>query len=203
MIKKNMKKHVNKLNYFLKIYPKYFQGIQKGKELITDFRVVTALNNKIKEVILLTKYDQFIKVAQLMDIIAIDKIDEMSNRFQLCYNLLNIERYERYVIRTVLPMRSFVISISSIFPSANWLERECWDLMGIPFLDHPDLRRILTNYGFEGHPLRKDFPAIGYVQVRYDDECKAVVEEPVGLSQEYRYFDFLSPWHHNDNINIK
>jgi NADH-quinone oxidoreductase subunit C len=198
-----MKKHTDKINYFLNIYPKYFQGIQKGKELITDFQVMTALNDRLKEIILLTKYDQFVKVSQLMDIVAIDKIDEIPNRFQLCYNLLNIEKYERYVLRIALPVRSFVVSVSTIFPSANWLERECWDLMGIPFLDHPDLRRILTNYGFDGHPLRKDFPAIGYVQVRYDDEYKAVVEEPVGLSQEYRYFDFLSPWHYNDNINVK
>jgi NADH:ubiquinone oxidoreductase subunit C len=196
-----MKKQLNINNYFLNSYSKYFQGVQKGNGLVTDFH--SLMSSNIKELLFLIKYDQFTKISQLMDVVAIDKIDEIPNRFQLCYNLLNVEGYSRYIVRTTLPLRAFILSISSLFSSANWLERECWDLMGIPFLDHPDLRRILTNYGFDGHPLRKDFPVVGYVQVRYDDEYKAVVEEPVGLSQEYRYFDFLSPWRNSDDINIK
>jgi len=193
-------RQIENIDYFLSVYPKYFKGLQKGRGVIIDFCSET---KNIKELIALLKGDHFARVSQLMDVVAIDKIDEINNRFQLCYNLLDNSRYLRYVIRITVPLRAFAVSVSGIFPSANWLERECWDLMGIPFLDHPDLRRILTNYGFEGHPLRKDFPVVGYVQVRYDDELKTVVEEPVGLTQEYRYFDFLSPWQHNDNINIK
>ena len=87
-----------------------------------------------------------------------------------------------------------VASISALFPSANWFERETWDMFGICFLHHPDLRRILTDYGFEGHPLRKDFPVSGYVEFRYDDSKKRVISEPVELAQEFRYFDFASPW---------
>ena len=112
----------------------------------------------------------------------------------MVYNLLSMTQNSRVRVKLQTDDEDQVPSVSSIFSSANWWEREAWDLYGIFFSDHPDLRRILTDYGFIGHPLRKDFPLTGYLEVRYDDEQKRVVYEPVKLTQEYRNFDFLSPW---------
>ena len=117
----------------------------------------------------------------------------------MVYNLLSLVHNNRVTVKVMLDDNSSIPSVSKVFSSADWWEREIWDLFGIFFSGHPDLRRILTDYGFDGHPLRKDFPLTGYVEVRYDDAQKRVVYEPVKLTQEYRDFDFLSPW---EGMNI-
>ena len=130
---------------------------------------------------------------QVMDICGVDYPGRVE-RFEVVYNLLSVTRNER--IRVVVPVAAEtpVASVSSLWPNATWWEREVWDLFGIMFEGLADHRRILTDYGFEGHPLRKDFPLTGYVEVHYDDEIKAVVYDKVSLTQEFRNFDFLSPW---------
>ena len=121
-------------------------------------------------------------------------------RFDLVWHLLSPKHNHRVRLTFEADERTPVPSAISVFPAANWYEREIYDLYGVLFADHPDLRRILTDYGFEGHPLRKDFPTTGYVEVRYDDEEKRVVYEPVKLVQEFRNFDFLSPWEGTDYV---
>ncbi|MGA0393597.1 MAG: NADH-quinone oxidoreductase subunit C [Rhodospirillales bacterium] len=130
---------------------------------------------------------------QLVDVCGVD-FPERQNRFDVVYNLLSLTQNQRIRVKIETDAASPVPSVTGVFSAANWYERETWDLFGIPFSDHPDLRRIMTDYGFEGHPLRKDFPLTGYVEIRYDDEQKRVVYEPVKLTQEFRNFDFLSPW---------
>ena len=135
----------------------------------------------------------------LCDICGVDYPDRPS-RFDVVYNLLSMRHNERIRLKVSTEEEQPVPSAVSLFSSAGWWEREAWDLFGIYFADNPDLRRILTDYGFEGHPLRKDFPLTGYVEVRYDEDQKAVVYEPVRLQQEFRNFDFLSPWEGMDKI---
>ncbi len=129
----------------------------------------------------------------LLDVTAVDW-PERVQRFDVVYNLLSVKHNQRIRIKAQVAEDVLVPSVCDIYRSASWYEREVWDLFGIMFSDHPDLRRILTDYGFEGHPLRKDFPTTGYVEMRYDDEQKRVVYEPVSLPQEFRRFDFMSPW---------
>jgi NADH-quinone oxidoreductase subunit C len=121
-------------------------------------------------------------------------------RFDVVYHLLSPRQNQRIRIKTTTDEDTPVPSVTSVFPGADWFEREAYDLYGILFTGHPELRRILTDYGFEGHPLRKDFPLTGFVEVRYDDEVKRVVYEPVELKQEFRNFDFLSPWEGTDYV---
>ena len=130
---------------------------------------------------------------QMMDLCGVDW-PERSDRFDVVYNLLSVTLNQRLRIVTTTNTMHPVPSIHTIWPVATWWEREAWDLLGIVFSGQPDLRRILTDYGFEGHPLRKDFPLTGYVEVRYDEDRKQVVNEPVRLTQDFRSFDFLSPW---------
>ena len=129
----------------------------------------------------------------LIDVCGVD-YPEREERFDVVYNLLSVKNNQRIRVKVRASEETPVPSATSIFSSASWFERETWDLYGVYFADHPDLRRILTDYGFEGHPLRKDFPLTGYVEVRYDEEQKRVVYEPVKLKQEFRSFDFMSPW---------
>jgi NADH-quinone oxidoreductase subunit C len=129
----------------------------------------------------------------LVDITAVDH-PARAARFDLVYHFLSMVRNLRIRVRAAVVLDQVVPSISALHPSANWFEREVFDMYGILFSGHPDLRRILTDYGFRGHPLRKDFPTTGYVEVRYDEVEKRVVYEPVTLTQEYRQFDFMSPW---------
>lgn len=129
----------------------------------------------------------------LMDLCGVD-FPQRDQRFDVVYNLLSISRNTRIRLKVATDENTPVPSVAALFSSAEWMEREAWDLYGVFFSEHPDLRRLLTDYGFEGHPLRKDFPLTGYVEVRYDDEQKRVVYEPVKLVQEFRNFDFLSPW---------
>jgi NADH-quinone oxidoreductase subunit C len=129
----------------------------------------------------------------LVDLCGVDW-PERAERFEVVYNLLSLKQNQRIRVKVTTDEDTAVPSATSVFSTAGWFEREAWDLYGILFSDHPDLRRILTDYGFQGHPLRKDFPLTGFVQVRYDEEQKRVVNEPVKLTQEFRGFDFLSPW---------
>ncbi len=119
---------------------------------------------------------------------------ERAQRLEVIYNLLSVDRNQRIRVKVTTDEGTPVPSVSTLFPSAEWNEREAWDMYGILFSDHPDLRRLLTDYGFEGHPMRKDFPLTGHVEVRYDDEQKRVIYEPVRLTQDFRSFDFMSPW---------
>ena len=129
----------------------------------------------------------------LVDVCGVDYPDR-PERFDVVYNLLSLKHNQRIRLKVTTDEESPVPSATAIYSAAGWFEREAWDLYGIYFADHPDLRRLLTDYGFEGHPMRKDFPLTGYVEVRWDDEQKRVVYEPVRLIQEFRDFDFLSPW---------
>ena len=137
--------------------------------------------------------------ACLIDICGVD-YPEREHRFDVVYHLLSPRQNTRIRLKTETDATTAVPSAVDVFPAANWFEREAFDLYGILFAGHPDLRRLLTDYGFQGHPLRKDFPLTGYVEVRYDDEAKRVVYEPVKLAQEFRSFDFLSPWEGADYI---
>lgn len=132
----------------------------------------------------------------LSDLTAVD-YPEREERFEVVYNLLSIRYNSRIRIKCLVDEITQLESACSVYPAANWYEREVWDFFGIYFANHPDLRRILTDYGFSGHPFRKDFPLSGYVEVRYDDAKKRVVTEPLELTQEFRQFDFTSPWEKN------
>ena len=149
--------------------------------------------NEIPEVIKFLKLDNKFKFKQLIDIAAIDYPDE-EKRFELVYLLLSLENNIRVKISIKFETNEKIPSIVKIFPSANWMEREIFDMYGIKFINHPDLRRILTDYNFKGHPLRKDFPLTGFNEVRYSEKEKKVIYEPVKLEQNYRNFDFSSPW---------
>ena len=154
----------------------------------------------LSSTILFLKTNDKCRFRQLIDITAVDYL-EKEKRFRVIYLLLSHENNLRIVINTEIDEKSLVPSISKIFPSANWMEREVFDMYGISFKDHPDLRRILTDYGFDGHPLRKDFPLTGHTEVRYSEEKKKVIYEPVKLDQEYREFDSQSPWEGTKYIN--
>ena len=144
-------------------------------------------------VILFLKTNEKCKFRQLIDLTAVD-YPQKEDRFKIVYLLLSHENNLRIIININIEEKDIVPSITKIFPSANWMEREVFDMYGIIFEDHPDLRRILTDYGFKGYPLRKDFPLTGHTEVRYSEEKKKVISEPVKLDQEYRNFDFQSPW---------
>lgn len=135
----------------------------------------------------------------IIDIAGVD-YPERKERFEIVYHLLSPSQNTRIRVKLSTDEDTPVASATGLFQGADWFEREAWDMYGILFTGHPDLRRLLTDYGFEGHPLRKDFPLTGYVEVRYDDEVKRVVYEPVELRQEFRNFDFLSPWEGTDYV---
>ena len=147
----------------------------------------------IIDVALFLKTNQDTKFRQLIDITAVD-YPEKNQRFELVYLFLSHQFNHRLIVKYVIAENEVIPSLTSIFPSANWMEREVFDMYGISFKDHPDLRRILTDYGFEGHPLRKDFPLTGHSEVRYSEDQKKVISEPVKLEKNYRNFDYESPW---------
>ncbi len=148
---------------------------------------------RIVETLIYLRDDEACLFKSFIDITAVD-YPAREKRFDVVYHLLSPRHNRRIRIKAAVAEDEAVASAIPAFPAADWFEREIWDMFGIPFSGHPDLRRILTDYGFEGHPLRKDFPMTGFVEVRYDDALKRVVNEPVRLTQEYRSFDFLSPW---------
>tara|TARA_B100002051_G_C16647121_1_gene591843 strand:+ start:34 stop:624 length:591 start_codon:yes stop_codon:yes gene_type:complete len=149
--------------------------------------------NDLLDIMLFLKTNSDTMFRQLIDITAVD-YPENEKRFKLVYILLSHEFNQRIHLDYDINEKEIVNSITSVFPSANWMEREVFDMYGINFKNHPDLRRILTDYSFDGHPLRKDFPMTGHNEVRYDEETKKVIYEPVKLEQNYRNFDYESPW---------
>ena len=173
-----------------------------NSELTTKIKESKILHNQLYlsinsedllDVILLIKTNKDTKFKQLIDITAVD-YPENEKRFKIVYLLLSHEFNQRILVSYFINENEKISSLVNIFPSANWMEREIFDMYGIKFNDHPDLRRILTDYGFEGFPLRKDFPLTGHNEVRYSEEEKKVIYEPVKLEQNYRNFDYESPW---------
>jgi NADH-quinone oxidoreductase subunit C len=155
--------------------------------------IVTVQAAAIVSVLTFLRDDPDCQFTVLVDLCGVD-YPEHERRFEVVYNLLSLRHNRRIRVKVLTDETTPVPSVVGVFSSAGWFEREAWDLYGIFFSDHPDLRRILTDYGFEGHPMRKDFPLTGYVEVRYDQEQKRVIYEPVKLTQDFRSFDFLSPW---------
>ena len=174
-----------------------------GKDIIetnvffNEFQIIVP-SKKIFDVLTKLHSNSYFAFDQLIDITAID-YPEKPTRFEVVYLLLSTITNQRLTVKICVNEGELVQSCVSIFKSANWSEREIWDMFGIFFSGHPDLRRLLTDYGFEGHPLRKDFPLTGRVQVKYDTDQNKVIYEPVNLVQEYRDFDFLSPWERPNN----
>ena len=154
---------------------------------------VCAHGKDIVKVLSFLRDDSSCQFRLLMDICAVD-YPERAARFDVVYGLLSLKHNQRVRVKVANDGSASIPSATGVYRAAGWFEREAWDLYGIFFSSHPDLRRLLTDYGFEGHPLRKDFPLTGHVEMRYDEEAKRVVYEPVSLTQEFRRFDFMSPW---------
>ncbi len=162
-------------------------------EIVRGELVARVKRASIVKVLTALRDDPKLAFTQLIDVCGAD-YPETAERFEVVYHLLSMSLNQRIRLKLTVGEETPVPSATSVFACADWLEREVWDMYGVFFADHPDLRRILTDYGFEGHPLRKDFPLTGYVEVRYDQEQKRVIYEPVKLAQDFRTFDFLSPW---------
>ncbi len=160
---------------------------------------LTVPAGEIVEVLTRLRDDPSLRFLSFVDLCGVD-YPERAERFEVVYHLLAPYRNQRIRVKVQVGEEDLVPSIVGVFPAADWYEREAFDLYGIVFTGHPDLRRILTDYGFEGYPLRKDFPLTGFVEVRYDEAVKQVVYEPVQLRQEFRNFDFLSPWEGTDYV---
>ena len=164
------------------------------KSMIKHDQLYLNIENKdLIDVSLFIKSNKNTKFRQLIDITVVDH-PENTQRFRVVYLFLSHEFNQRIILSYLINENEVISSLTAIFPAANWMEREVFDMYGVKFKDHPDLRRILTDYGFEGHPLRKDFPLTGHTEVRYSEEQKKVVNEPVKLEQNYRNFDYESPW---------
>jgi NADH-quinone oxidoreductase subunit C len=164
-----------------------------GHEIGHGELIVNVARGGIHRLLAFLRDDPSCLFSLLIDICGVDYPDR-AERFDVVYNLLSLKHNRRIRLKVTTDEDNPVRSATDLYSSAGWFEREAWDLFGIYFSDHPDLRRILTDYGFDGHPLRKDFPLTGYVELRYDEDQKRVVYEPVRLKQEFRSFDFLSPW---------
>jgi len=160
---------------------------------------LNVMASNIVQVLRFLRDDVQTRFISFIDLCGVD-YPERKSRFDVVYHLMSPSLNQRLRIRVKTDAESTVPSVVEVFPGADWFEREAYDLYGILFTGHPDLRRLLTDYGFEGHPLRKDFPLTGFTEVRYDDEKKRVVYEPVQLRQEFRNFDFLSPWEGTDYV---
>jgi NADH-quinone oxidoreductase subunit C len=165
----------------------------KKSEIKHDQLYINIDSEDLIDVTLFIKSNENTKFRQLIDITAVD-YPENTQRFKIVYLFLSHEFNQRVVLSYLISENEVIPSLTSIYPAANWMEREVFDMYGVKFKDHPDLRRILTDYGFEGHPLRKDFPLTGHTEVRYSEEQKKVIKEPVKLEQNYRNFDYESPW---------
>ena len=164
------------------------------KSMIKHDQLYLNIENKdLIDVSLFIKSNKNTKFRQLIDITVVDH-PENTQRFRVVYLFLSHEFNQRIILSYLINENEVISSLTAIFPAANWMEREVFDMYGVKFKDHPDLRRILTDYGFEGHPLRKDFPLTGHSEVRYSEEQKKVIHEPVKLEQNYRNFDYESPW---------
>ena len=168
-------------------------------ELVLDELVLHARAPSLVKIMTFLRDDVNCQFKQLMDVCGVD-YPEDEQRLEVVYNLLSLTHNNRIRVKVRTDEDTPVPSVTGVYSSAAWFELEAWDLLGVLFSDHPDLRRIMTDYGFEGHPLRKDFPLTGHVELRYDDEKKRVVYEPVKLTQDFRSFDFLSPWEGMDRV---
>ena len=169
------------------------QGLPLSSEVVHGEIEVQVNAADVAQLLMLLRDDRQAAFTQLIDLTAVD-YPERKDRFDVVYQMLSMENNMRLRVVAVVAEGQTVPSVTAVFMAANWAEREVWDMFGIFFAGHPDLRRLLTDYGFEGHPLRKDFPLTGHVEVRYDDAQRRVINEPVHLVQEFRDFDFLSPW---------
>ena len=178
-----LEKHINS-----ELTSKVLNSIIENSELLIEID-----DKDLIEVVQFLKSDENLKFRQLIDIAGVDYPDQ-EKRFHLVYLFLSHEKNIRVKLSISFDSKQIINSLTKIFPSANWMEREVFDMYGIKFKNHPDLRRILTDYGFKGHPLRKDFPLTGFNEVRYSEKEKKVIYEPVKLEQNYRNFDFESPW---------
>ncbi len=192
---------------------KIIEDLEKkiNSELTTKIKESKILHNQLYisinsedllDVILLLKTNKNTKFKQLIDITAVD-FPQNTKRFKIVYLLLSHEFNQRIIVSYFINENEKIFSLTKIFPSANWMEREIFDMYGVQFNDHPDLRRILTDYNFKDYPLRKDFPLTGHLEVRYSEEEKKVIYEPVKLEQNYRNFDYESPWLGTKYINEK
>lgn len=171
------------------------------KDMQQDEMCFTVRREGLRRFITFLLNDANCDFRQLIDICGVD-YPERDERFEVVYQLLSLKHNFRMRVKVRTDEKTPVDSVTEIYSTANWFEREVWDMYGIYFNDHPDLRRILTDYGFEGHPLRKDFPLTGFVEMRYDSEQKRVVYEPVKLAQDYRNFDFVSPWEGMTDVQL-
>ena len=176
-------------NYLKNAIPNSIESVSQDHDQL----IVVCKPNKIAAFLTFLRDDSNCLFKVLLDICGVD-YPERENRFEVVYHLQSLRLNQRIRVKVECGESDIVPSVCSVFSSANWYERETFDFFGIMFSDHPDLRRLLTDYGFDGHPLRKDFPLTGYVEVRYDEEQKRVVYEPVKLTQAFRSFDFVSPW---------
>jgi len=170
-------------------------GIEHGQA------VVTVVRDRVAAVLTRLRDNPAFLFEQLIDVCGVDYPDR-AERFEVVYHLLSVSLNQRIRIKVTTDEDTPVPSVVAVYPSANWFEREAWDMYGVFFADHPDLRRILTDYGFDGHPMRKDFPLTGYVELRYDPDQRRVVYEPVRLQQDFRTFDFTSPWEAITDIQL-
>jgi NADH-quinone oxidoreductase subunit C len=175
------------------------QGAVERRDITRGELTVVVAREQIVRVLTELRDDSDCLFEVLIDICGVD-YPERKNRFDAVYHLLSPRKNQRIRVKCETDEETAVPSVVDVFPAANWFEREAYDMYGILFSGHPDLRRILTDYGFQGYPLRKDFPLTGYVEVRYDDAQKRVVYEPVKLTQEFRSFDFMSPWEGTDYV---
>ena len=189
---KKLEKHINS-----ELSSKIHNSVINNDELLVEVG-----ENDLTEVVQFIKSNEKLKFRQLIDIAGVDYPEE-EKRFNLIYLFLSHENNIRLKLLVKFETSQTINSITKIFPSANWMEREVFDMYGIKFKNHPDLRRILTDYGFKGHPLRKDFPLTGFNEVRYSEKEKIVVYEPVKLEQNYRNFDFESPWEGTNYLKNK
>ena len=195
-----MSENLNKLEKLInsEFSSKIQNSLIENKELLIEIN-----ENDLIQIVQVLKSDEKFKFRQLIDIAGVDYPDE-DKRFKLVYLFLSHENNNRLKLSIKFDTKQVINSITKIFPSANWMEREVFDMYGIKFKNHPDLRRILTDYGFKGHPLRKDFPLTGFNEVRYSEKEKKVIYEPVKLEQNYRNFDFESPWEGTEYLkNVK
>ncbi|HEY0901597.1 MAG TPA: NADH-quinone oxidoreductase subunit C [Micavibrio sp.] len=179
----------------------HLEGLVTGYEMVKGELVLHAKRDAIVDVLQFLRDDRECAFKVLIDLCGAD-YPGRAERFDVVYHLLSMTQNNRIRVKVTTDENTPVPSVVPVFSVANWFERETWDMYGVYFSGHPDLRRILTDYGFEGHPLRKDFPLTGYVEVRWDDELKRVVYEPVKLQQDFRNFDFLSPWEGMTDVQL-
>ncbi len=185
-------------DYIVKKYPK-----ARVETIANDNLIIYVQPSQIIDFLTFLRDDKNLEFKQLLDLFGADMLGVRSPRFEVIYILLSLKLNNRITIKVAVEDEEEVPTVEGVFASANWFEREVYDMYGIVFTNHSDLRRILTDYGFEGHPLRKDFPVTGYKEVRYDEKLQRVVYEPVSLKQEFRSFDFEMPWQGTEYKGVK